>query len=188
MPPRDDDADRTLPGMGALYADRQPSPDLEDRVVADLVGQGLLVASRRRRLAWWAVSRAAAAAIVFAAGWVLGARPAPATAGEGDATYMLLLWEDGRLDRSDPPETVARAYAAWARDAARAGVPVRGDELSPERVVVGAPPTAPTAGGAFVGGYFLVGAPTADAARRLAEGHPHVERGGWIEVAGVVPR
>lgn len=84
-------------------------------------------------------------------------------------------------------DRLAAEYGEWARGVARRGIPIDGHELAPERRVV-RNRTAANAGeaAARVGGYFIVQADDVSAARRLAETHPHIGYGGWIEVAEVL--
>lgn len=124
--------------------------------------------------------------MVFLAGWGLrGIVGEAATPADHGVAYMLMLWEPPEMV-DEAPEDVARRYAGWARDVATSGLAVRGDELSEvDRAVVGAPEVA---SGSFVSGYFVVGASDLTEARNLAQSHPHLERGGWIEVSRVVRR
>lgn len=190
----DEDADARLPGLDGLYADREPPPGLEDRMVEGLRKHGLVGTQR----AWnppGAMWHAAAALVVFAAGvWVGTTRRVATTpeqplaaAAEGGPRYMLLLWEDERFDPPEDPGAVAAAYRAWAGALAERGVPVTGDELGVERALLG-PSTVRPSDGATIGGYFTLGAASLEEARRLVEGHPHLVNGGAIEIAPIVER
>ena len=183
--------DGPVPGLGDLYADRDPPKEWEDAVVQRLHAEALLGgrrATRRGVAGGWA--RAAAVLVLVGAGYLLGRvtpeAPGPDRVVGADSTFMLLLWEDDGFAPGASPAEVATEYVAWAQEAGRSGALVDGDELSPARVVVGATPESSIAPG-LMGGYFLVQG-TMEEALRLAEGHPHVGYGGWIEVAPVVQR
>ena len=106
--------------------------------------------------------------------------------------HMLLLWEGPGFQ---PDESVAEEYGAWGRAVAESGVAISGDELAPERERFG--PTQVVSDGAaavagppteyYVGGYFMIGVGS-DEAAELAENHPHRRYGGWVDVVPVVVR
>ncbi len=183
------DEDRA-PDLSGLYSDREPPAYLEERVTADYMRT--MRASGRGRARWW---RIAAGVALFGTGFgtarALPSRGAPvevgsATAGAppGSRSFMLLLFERPDFGADLPPDSLATEYAAWARSVAASGVPISGNELALQRAVL--PPTdgVPSEAAAFrVGGYFVVQAPDEGAARRIAESHPHMGHGGWIEVA-----
>lgn len=172
--PHDDDA----MDLSSLYEGRIPRPELEDSVVDDLRSAGLLGPDRRRRPRLAAL---AAGIALFLAGWGAGSwtdsRPT-----EPDG-FMMLLLEGPDFGAGTDPATFAAAYAGWARDVAADGVRISGNELSLDRVTLG----APTPDG-VVGGYFLVDALDLAQARSIAETHPHLGHGGWIEIAPIVER
>lgn len=202
-----DEREGALPGFDGLYADREPPPGLEDRVVASYVRARPRSRGTRRR----GGPTVAARWLQLAAGLTLllgGYGAGRLAAGGGDVAsigtsvsrgpgvsdtappgFLLLLWEDERFTRQAPPEGFAEEYAAWARAVAGRGVGISGYELGPDRAVVGRSPSGvdadvvgvPPEG--TVSGYFVVQVDDLAAARRLAEGHPHVAHGGWIEVA-----
>jgi hypothetical protein len=177
--------------LGALYADRLPPPDLEERVVADWASAVGARPDVPRRARTWTY-RMAAGVVLFLAGWGsarlsgddgVGARPR--------AEHMLLLWEDAAFGEGEEPGALAEEYAAWAGSVAAAGIGITGEELGPSRSWVSGDDVAdtrPSPGDLRLGGYFLVDIPDRDAARRLAESHPHVGHGGWVEVAPIVRR
>lgn len=197
----DEGAGRAVPELEGLYADRPLPPELEERVVGGLVDEGLIASPSRGRRPprWWrtAILQTAAALVLFAGGvWAGGvwagaagtAEPPPEGGlAEPGPAFMLLLWEGEGWNPPDDPEAVAAAYASWAGSLARAGVPISGDELGLERTVIGAA-AARASEGAMIGGYFIVGAESAEQARALVEGHPHLANGGAIEIAPIVER
>lgn len=179
----DSDIDVELEG---LYADREPSRALEERVVSDW--RELSGVRRRAPARRWSL-RAAAAVVLLAAGWAAGRWVGPGGAGEREARYMLLLWEGPGFAAGVDPSTFAPEYAGWARGVASSGIAVTGEELALERAWVGpggASERPPGTAGLRLGGYFLVDVADEAAARRLARAHPHLGHGGWIEVAPLV--
>ena len=205
----DDRTDRPIPELDALYADRKPPPSLEERAMqefrnvavawrADARAQRTHATSRGNARVMSHLLRIAAAVTIFIAGFATARLIAPADgpgdvaipaagepAGDGERRYMLLLWERPDFAADVPPERLVAEYTAWAAATARTGIAISGHELGVERVVVqGAPEGVPAR--ERVGGFFIVAVPDAAAARRLAEGHPHIAYGGRIEIAEVL--
>lgn len=159
----------------------EPPPAVRERVAAGLRREGLLRAPRGRRSpGHWL--RAAAAVALFAAGW----GSAAAYHARGDARppagsrFVFLLYGE----TSAPDDAAARAaeYGAWARELRRQGGRVSGERLGAGATSVGeAPP-----GALALGGFFIVEAASAEAARALAVEHPHARYGGAIVVRPIV--
>lgn len=167
-----------------------PPPDgLEDRIVAAAARAGLVRrrgAPRAASVRWPRVALAAAAglALLLAGGW-LGSRLAAPPAPEGPR-YLLLLHEGPGFDASGD---VAGEYAAWAARMRETGGALVGAELSPEARIAEAPGVA--GGGPASGrptGYFILEARDLGEAEEIARSHPHVRRGGTIEVRPIVER
>lgn len=124
----------------------------------------------------------------------------PAESATESRRFMLLLWERPNFAPGVAPARLATEYAEWARGVAGEGLSISGNELGTERVIAAhgaaAQPDgsasqahvlpAPTGVPARLGGFFIVEVPDLAAARRLAEGHPHLAYGGWIEIAEVL--
>ena len=186
-----------VPGLDRLYSGRTMPEALEEQVVGSLMDGGWLrgdsdpgpKSGNALRFGWgaWAI-RAAAGLLLFAAGWLAASAQGQQPVVQG-GQYMLLLWEDASFDAGAPPSQVAEEYARWAGDAARRGIPIAGNELAlADRVVI---PDARQSEPGVVGalsGYFIIEADDPAEARVLAQEHPHVRYGGWIEVAPVVQR
>ena len=189
-------SDHEAPDLGDLYRDRLPSPDLEDRVVHELMAVGAL----RPRPQWGRGRTAAAIAAgiaLFLGGWGAGSfaeraggmgaggavQPAGTVGASTSSRFMLLLYEGPDFGAGVDPGSFAAAYGAWAEGVATEGIPIEGDELSYDRTVVGRP--GPDG---LVGGYFVVEASDAGRAQAIAATHPHVRNGGWIEVVPIVTR
>jgi hypothetical protein len=120
---------------------------------------------------------AALALVAFALGrfWPSDTTPVPpATRSE----FVLLLY-----GAESPPEAEAARvteYGAWARELAQTGRRVSGERLGDAAWAVG-PAPADDARGAILG-YFVIEAEDEREAVGLAERHPHLRHGGWIEV------
>lgn len=191
----DEHDDRPI-DLASVYGDRAPSTELEDRIAARYARSARMWTGSGRRQVWSV--RIAASVVLFLAGYGAGsishggdagedagARP-PGSEAVAGRWYMLLLWQDSRFEGGPSDAAVAEEYARWARATAGTGIPLDGHELATERDLVRTAANPATDAEARIGGYFLVKVPDAAAARRLAEGHPHARRGGWIEVAEVL--
>lgn len=157
--------------------DIEPPAAVRAHVVAGLRSEGLLrePGGSRSRGQWL---RIAAVLVVFAAGWgsasAYHARAgAPASSG---SRFMFLLYGE----TSAPEDVGARVaeYGAWARELREQGTQVSGERLGGDATSIGG--NVPAA--AQPGGFFIVDAPSAEAARALAAGHPHARHGGTIVV------
>jgi len=188
---REDEAVRTL------YGDRSPAHALEERVVADWRH----VAPRTRRPGIRPLMQAAALIVAFWAGTRLGTGvPEPPRSEDEDAAqqvgvdrvleprYALLIYTDPTVS-PPPPDAeavVVNEYAAWAREVGGTGREVSGERLLDDRRMV-SPPNSNPAGPLDLGGYFVIQASDIEEAVELAQGHPHLRRGGSIEVRPIGP-
>lgn len=184
-----DEERRALRGLGE---EAGLPPGLEGRIVdaaadRDLVrGEGER-APRRRPWGRAALAAAAAVALFLGGAWLgpeLGGPGAPA--GAERPRFLFLLHEGPGFDASGD---VAGEYVRWVIRMRGAGRAVDGEELSPAERVAGADSAA--AGGSGPGrptGYFVVEARDLEEAEEIAREHPHVRRGGTIEVRPIVDR
>lgn len=182
-----------------------PPPDLEERVVAELVGRGLVAGGgapgagapararrgRRSRLAWAGLAAAACLAAFWIGLRLGGDGASPAVAGE---RYLLLLYEGPGFRAPSTPEeraAVVAAYARWAAGLRERGIEVRGEELAPgdeaERLAARAGEVVATAGApagaaGTLAGFYVLAAPDRDAAVAIARTTPHLARGGTVVV------
>jgi hypothetical protein len=170
----------------SLAREQAPPPELEARVVRRLAARGLL---RRRSVARWLVPLAATLAGV-AGGWLLRGGPRPAvTSSHGDAGLYLLLVS------ADPPDGTASAervelYRRWARGLAADGRLESARKLTADGVRLdGAdgPATPVELGVDTPTGFFLVRAPSLEAAVELARASPHARLGGRVTVRPIDP-
>lgn len=177
-----------------------PPPGLEDGVVGAAAERGLVRRDHegaRSLGSWWNAVIAAAAAIALLVGgaWI-GARLAGPAVPEG-SRYLLLLYEGPGFDASGE---VAAEYATWVARMRDLGRAVEGEELAPEAQIEG-PELEGAAADTTVGrrngaarrtgrptGYFVVEARDLAEAQAIAHTHPHVGRGGTIEVRPIVER
>lgn len=151
-----------------------PPPAIEARVREGLRAEGWFGGDAPTgRTGWRVAAGVAAAFVIFAAGWMAGGRWHAPAAG-GDNGFMFLLY-GARAAPGDEPQRVAE-YRDWAVALDRQGTSVSGARLADPEIIVGPlPDGAPS-------GYFVVAASSMEAARALADGHPHVQHGGTIVV------
>lgn len=184
--------DERIDGLESVFADRDAPEGLEDAVVARLRREGSLFGPpaagvRGTRGGHW-ILRAAAGVAFFVAGWAAGGGFSPDSTISPDPSHVLLLWEGVDFDPGAGSAAVAAEYGAWAAATARRVEGLTGSELSPRRVYLPGGDAPTTSGEATLGGYFLVTVGSDEEAWALAGDHPHVRRGGWIEVAPLVSR
>lgn len=166
----------------ALPREIAPAPALEDRVVAALRRDGAFGHSRRAFVA----AGVAAAIVLVATGFALGrlVRDPATTLAEG--RFMLLLYG---ADTTSPDERLARVaeYSAWAREEGRAGRLETGEELAPERIVLGVASAAPGLD-QQPRGFFVIRAGTVEEASAIAARCPHLRHGGTVQVQRIAGR
>jgi hypothetical protein len=176
-----DDLREIVRGAKAM-AENPPEPprDLWPRIAAET-----RAGSRRRPLAWGAAAAALMLAIGVTWAW-LASRPS------GDVAslprYLLLLHEPTERATAETPEAhraVVERYSKWARGIAEEGRLVAGEELAADlgwSLRPGAEPAPSPAASEKIGGFFIVRAPSEREAVAIAQGCPHLENGGWIEL------
>lgn len=154
----------------------EPPPALEDRVVAALRERGHLALPGR-----WSSARilaaAAAALVLFLSGYAVGASTAPIAPAEdaGSPRFLLLLHETPATATTGVPEPqLVEEYRQWARGVSVAGTPIEGEKLKDTP-------------GETLSGFFIVAAPTREAAEAIAASCPHARYGGRIEVREIDP-
>jgi hypothetical protein len=153
-----------------------PAETLEDRVVAALRDRGLIGRRRPARAARLALA-AAAAVILVAAGYGLGvwhAQPRPAAAPAGPRFVLLLHDTPSTRSPGVPQQVLVDEYRNWARGVSAEGHAITGEKLK-------------DVDGHTLGGFFIVEAPTLEAARAIADSCPHVRYGGRIDVREIEP-
>lgn len=160
--------------MDDVPRDIDPPERLERRVVDALRARGLVRPSRRRRAARAALA-AAAGLLLFAGGFVAGASRPDAVRPAGSPRFLLLLHETAATASLGIPERVlVDEYGDWARRVSADGHAMRGEKLRAEP-------------GQTLSGFFIVEAPSRDAAEAIAASSPHVRYGGRIDVREIEP-
>lgn len=180
--PDDETNDPLLAALRRLPREVAPPHDLEAATVASLRRAGLL---RRRAplLPWLAAAVLALAA--FSGGVLTGRRSSPTVPAP---TYALLLYGGSTGDDSAAHAVRAAEYGAWAGTPHADGVVVGGEALGDGGTAL--PPAAGPADGVMTDapvGFFLVRAPSPEAATRLARACPHLKYGGRIVVRAILP-
>lgn len=207
--PLSDAEERALRATGV---EREPSPDLEERIVSELKQRGLV---RVREATIMRIARvvgaAAALAGVFAAGIAVGERRTPQEAAPeitasaeqqpavpAPSQFMLLMYMRHTPAETEtaPRETSKEAYRAivteyrdWAIAQQEAGRLVSAEKLSGAASVMVATKSEvsishePGGGGERVlGGYFLITARDMAEAVEISRTHPHLKYGGEVEI------
>ena len=141
---------------------REPTPELEERVVRALTASGLIRRRRWPRI-WMAAAAVTLAAAVALSGLHLGRGKTP---GE---TYVMLLYEDSTFQLPAPGHMAERRAesARWADSLAARG------QLDVGGRVDGSGP---------ITGMFIIRAPTDADAAKVAATCPHLKYGGHIVV------
>jgi hypothetical protein len=186
---------RELRALNALARETAPPDFLEQRIVSALRESNLIRASAAggRRPAVRIGSAIAASLALFFLGALTGSwwRALPA-ADERLPEFMLVLLEspeESPARSSEEALEVVREYGDWAKKIRNEGLLVGGEKLKDEArflsVISGRPSvseTQPDANGKSIGGYFLIRARDYQQAMMIAEGCPHLNYGGVIEI------
>jgi hypothetical protein len=162
--------------MSEFLREITPPGPLEDRVVNALRALGLVGRSRRRR-AVRAGMAFAAALLLFAGGFLAGASRGQGSAASpaGGSRFVLLLHETpATASLGTREDLLVDEYRRWARTVSAGGNAIRGDKLKAEP-------------GHTLSGFFVLEAPSLDAARAIAASCPHVKYGGRVEVREIEP-
>lgn len=162
---------------------------LEERIVASLRDRGTLrPAPWARSRRWYLGGLIAASLAAFLAG--RNSRPAAGPDPTSGPRWMLLLYEDETFQGPAPGREAdyVEEYGAWAEGLGRQGALVDGAELIPGgRLVdpdgtVGLSGDLPLAGAGRLTGFFVIQAPTLDAATAIATTSPHLTHRGRIAI------
>lgn len=171
--------------MAALPKQRDPGPEVEDRIVEALRARGL-VRARRRPGAWLPFAAAAAGLLLALGGYAVGRASSTPAEPSAPRFVLLLLRGEERLpdDASHEAGRVAE-YREWARGLARGGRYVSGEKLEDrgERLVSASGPAGeavPTS--EELRGFFIISAASFEDALSVARRCPHLRYGGAILV------
>ncbi len=168
----------------SLSKEMNPSPELEDRIVNELIKKQLIkpkvMKSNNRKL--WIV-RIAASILFFFFGYLIG--------GTGDRTpdisagYILLLHEDENFQPVGTDMEIFGEYAAWMGKMMLNGIGITGKELSPEStawVSDKGNQGAVDIGKDKISGYFIIDVTDQNEAESIAASSPHTKFGGTVEL------
>jgi hypothetical protein len=181
--------------FAALRRVHMPPPELEEKIVLALRGQGLVHLTPGFRI--WTLPRAAGALATVMLFGVLGfglgkwQSNTPEIAA-GQSLFVLFLY-DGDESSGDEAKQVIE-YGNWAMHVSRAGTMITGEKLKYDglvlRVANGHLETRELAGeprNIALGGYFLIAAKDLEEASRIAASCPHLKYGGTIAVREIDP-
>ena len=112
------------------------------------------------------------------------------------AQYMILIWETPGRFAETPPEQmmeIVGKYRAWSEKLAANGQFVSGERLGgdPGKVIDGGQNNTVTDGPfvetkELIGGFYIISAENYDEACEIANGCPHLEFGGRLEVREIM--
>ena len=166
--------------LEAFVREAKPSPALQRRIETTLQRRRYLTSrSTPWRLAGLAASLLIAAGLGFFAG-----RVRPGVEAHEGRQYLFLLREDSTYRDDRPIGEIVREYGQWADSLRRNNLLVLAEKLGDEQTSVVAA-AGPVSTESPVTGFFLVRAPTLEAARTIAASSPHVKYGGRIVVMSV---
>lgn len=186
-----------IPELRSLPRETTPSPELENRVIAELRRAGLLntpISAFHSRFVRPALATAAGISL-FLAGWLAASFRQAESAPEAEPTYVLFLrvGPDYREGTAADEQQRVNEYGTWARGLHEKGQLVGGEKLSDDaRSLVardGVVTLLEQHGGdqGAVQGLFLIRAASFDEALEIARGCPHLRHGGIIEVRPIDP-
>ena len=177
--------------LRAANSGPEPPSSLEQRVVDSLRHHGVLAANSSRRLRWaWALSFVTACALCFGTG-VLFESHGIAPKESGANHYVMFLMHSGSVATYGSAEDtrLEREYSAWAQQERMSHHLIGGEKLKPTSVFLSGPQgdhevqTRDT----DLGGYFVITAPSLEAAAAIARTCPHLKYGGAVVVRPVNP-
>jgi hypothetical protein len=163
-----------------------PPDALEDRVVSSLRGRGALRTSPGR---WSRALYGAGLLAASLAAFLVGRGTGPATPVPADPRWMLLLYEDESFQGPAPGREAdyVEEYRHWAGALRGQGAFVDGAELGSGGGLLEAggrlaPGETVVPGAGRLTGYFVISAPSLDAAAALAATSPHLAHRGRIAI------
>jgi hypothetical protein len=170
----------------------EPPAGLEQRVVDSLRSRGLLASRARRHFRWtWAVASVTAGVFCFGAGVLFGSRGVATPSKPAGNQYVLLLTNSSSVATSGAPQEIAlvQEYSAWAQRQRLAGRLIAGEKLNDASLELSGSqgPQKVHTQDTSLGGYFVIAAPSLDAAIAIARTCPHLKRGGTIVIRPIDP-
>jgi hypothetical protein len=173
--------------LAALGAEEPSQRQSEQRAVEALRRAGVL----RQRPALGSFARVllplAAGMILFLAGGWWGRRSSGEALAANSPRFALFLLEDSTFQGISAVghDSLVAEYSAWAGGLAQTGSLVLGEELADEEIALGSPTGLSMT--RWITGFFIVSAPTSEAALVIARTCPHLRYGGRIVVRPIVP-
>lgn len=169
--------------LAGLARERDPGPEVEERIVSALRGRGLIRTPGMRSRSWSRPAAAAAALALFAAGLGVGRNLASrAVAPPAEPRFALFLLRGAERVPQQANEEAARVaeYRAWARGLAGTGRFVSGEKLEDEAERLGGPEAGAPNPAEEIRGFFVISARNLGEALAIARKCPHLRHGGRI--------
>jgi hypothetical protein len=173
---------------------RGPEPPawLEQRVVDSLRSRGLFASRARGHFRWaWAVASVTACVVCFVGGVFFRSRSVASPPNPTGNRYVLFLTHSSNVATSGTAQEIAlvQEYSVWAQRQRIGGRLIAGEKLNDASLELSGSQglqevhTQDTS----LGGYFVIAAPSLDAAVAIARTCPHLERGGTIVIRPIDP-
>jgi hypothetical protein len=156
------------------------------------VARGLLASGTRRHFRWvWAVSSVTVCVCCFSAGVLFGNRSVAIPVKPPGNRYVLFLTHSSSVATSEAAQEIAlvQEYSTWARRQRIGGRLIAGEKLNDASLELSGSQglhevhTQDTS----LGGYFVIAAPSLEAAIAIARTCPHLKRGGTIVIRSIDP-
>ena len=163
------------------FADREPPPELRQRLTRTLRREGLVEppSARLRR----PIIQGAIAAALVAGAFLAGQHMQRSTATDARPQFLLLLYEDSAYRDDRPIREIVAEYGGWADSLRRERALVLGEKLGREHIEL--PERADQQTGGLPTGMFIVRATDLASARTIASSSPHIRQGGRIVVHAI---
>ena len=168
----------------------EPPAWLEQRIVDSLRSQGLLAPRARRHFGWaWAVASVTACVFCFGGGVLLGSHGFAIPPKPTGNRYVLLLTHSDTVVDAAQEIALVQEYSAWAQGQRKRGRLIAGEKLNDTSLELSSSQglqevrTTDTS----LGGYFVIAAPSLDAAITIARTCPHLKHGGTIVIRPIDP-
>ncbi len=169
-----------------LVREMMPPANLEDRVVDRLKSEGMIKGDRSRYLTY--LVGVAASLLLFFLGALTGRQSVPQI--DANQGYLLLLHQDDGYVLGDIRE-MEEAYSGWQPEIEGVAVFTSSQELQSSQVWVdysGKEESDEKGGSSLISGFYMIEAPSMEAAVAIARTNPHLKYGGSIELRALMVR
>jgi hypothetical protein len=173
---------------------RAPEPPwwLEQRVVDSLRTRGLLASRAGKHFGWaWAVASVTACVFCFVGGVLLRSRSAAITPNPTGNRYVLFLTHSSNVATSGSAQenALVQEYSAWAQPQRIGGRLIAGEKLNDASLELSGSQALQEVRtqDKSLGGFFVIAAPSLDAAIAIARTCPHLKHGGTIVIRPIDP-